>query len=255
MNTSSITVYKSSSYGSLPTPSRSYYTFEGWYTSESGGTKIVSSSIVTSDVDHTLYAHWKLNSNIVSTGKCGKNATYVLDTNGVYTIDGKGALFNGRGSIHGDDPSIYLKVKKIVIHNGITDTGNSRFDEFTNLTSVSLPNTLITIGPGTFSRCTSLKTIFIPNSVKTIDVGAFSSSGLTSVNIPQSVTKIDAGAFSGCTALSSLSIPDSVTYIGRCAFWDWSSSQTIYMKGRNTASTSWSEEWNRNCRAKIIWNA
>ena len=60
VNTSSITVYKSSSYGTLPKASRDYYTFEGWYTSKSGGTKIVSSSIVTSDVDHTLYAHWKL---------------------------------------------------------------------------------------------------------------------------------------------------------------------------------------------------
>ncbi len=42
--------------GTLATPARSDYTFDGWYTSASGGTKVTSSSIVTGNV--TLYAHW-----------------------------------------------------------------------------------------------------------------------------------------------------------------------------------------------------
>lgn len=43
-------------YGTLPTPSRTGYTFDGWYTSASGGTKVTSSSTVSSNT--TLYAHW-----------------------------------------------------------------------------------------------------------------------------------------------------------------------------------------------------
>ena len=43
-------------YGTLPTPTKSGYTFIGWYTASSGGTKVTGSSTVTQNI--TLYAHW-----------------------------------------------------------------------------------------------------------------------------------------------------------------------------------------------------
>ena len=42
--------------GSLPTPVRQYYTWDGWYTAKVGGTKITASYIPTSNM--TLFAHW-----------------------------------------------------------------------------------------------------------------------------------------------------------------------------------------------------
>ena len=45
-------------YGNLPIPERKYYTFDGWYTEENGGTKIEASTKVANSKDHTLYAHW-----------------------------------------------------------------------------------------------------------------------------------------------------------------------------------------------------
>lgn len=43
----------------LPTPTREGYTFDGWFTEASGGTKITSGETdVTSDDIETLYAHW-----------------------------------------------------------------------------------------------------------------------------------------------------------------------------------------------------
>jgi uncharacterized repeat protein (TIGR02543 family) len=56
---STIAVKKGSTYGSLPTPTRSGYTFEGWYTAKSKGAKITTKTKVTTDKTHTLYAHWK----------------------------------------------------------------------------------------------------------------------------------------------------------------------------------------------------
>lgn len=47
-------------YGTLPTPTRDGYTFAGWYTAASGGTRITSSSTVNVASDHTLYAHWTI---------------------------------------------------------------------------------------------------------------------------------------------------------------------------------------------------
>jgi uncharacterized repeat protein (TIGR02543 family) len=55
---SRITVTNGGTYAGLPTPSKDGYTFDGWYTSASGGTKIIASTVVALTGDQTLYAHW-----------------------------------------------------------------------------------------------------------------------------------------------------------------------------------------------------
>lgn len=45
-------------YGSLPTPTQTYYTFDGWYTTSTGGTKILSTTVASLSGNQTLYAHW-----------------------------------------------------------------------------------------------------------------------------------------------------------------------------------------------------
>ncbi len=55
---SSTKVTSGKTYGTLPTPTRNGYTFNGWYTSANGGTKITSSSKVNLNGNQTLYAHW-----------------------------------------------------------------------------------------------------------------------------------------------------------------------------------------------------
>lgn len=58
VSTTSKTVYYGSAYGELPTPTKSGSTFAGWFTAASGGTKIQSTTQVTTNGNHTLYAHW-----------------------------------------------------------------------------------------------------------------------------------------------------------------------------------------------------
>ena len=55
----SVSVKGGSSIGSMPTPTRDGYTFDGWFTQASGGAQKTSSSTVNSDM--TLYAHWTPN--------------------------------------------------------------------------------------------------------------------------------------------------------------------------------------------------
>lgn len=45
-------------YGTLPTPTRKGYTFAGWYTAKSGGSRISNNSVVRVTKDQTLYARW-----------------------------------------------------------------------------------------------------------------------------------------------------------------------------------------------------
>ena len=49
-----------SSYGALPTPTRTGYTFDGWYDASSGGNKVTSSTKMTT-LGETIYAHWTAN--------------------------------------------------------------------------------------------------------------------------------------------------------------------------------------------------
>lgn len=58
VNQNSKKVTVKGTYGDLPVPSRDYYSFDGWYTSSGGGSRISGSSTVTDTSDHTLYAHW-----------------------------------------------------------------------------------------------------------------------------------------------------------------------------------------------------
>ena len=48
--------------GALPIPTLTGYTFDGWFTTPSGGTEITSSSVITADID--CYAHWTENTEV-----------------------------------------------------------------------------------------------------------------------------------------------------------------------------------------------
>lgn len=58
------TVTYNSAYGTLPSPVRTGYTLDGWYTSE--GSKVTASTIVTATENHTLTARWSINTYTVS---------------------------------------------------------------------------------------------------------------------------------------------------------------------------------------------
>ncbi|MBQ7246756.1 MAG: InlB B-repeat-containing protein [Lachnospiraceae bacterium] len=58
--TSRIVAY-GSTFGSLPSAQKDYYTFDGWFTEQTGGTKITESTVFESSDDITLYAHWTIN--------------------------------------------------------------------------------------------------------------------------------------------------------------------------------------------------
>lgn len=123
---------------------------------------------------------------------------------------------------------------------GLTEISQNAFNGCTNLTSVTLPESIatiqekafyncklletinfpqsvITIGPSAFMNCYALKSIALPNGLQTIGVGAFSSCrALTSVIIPKTVTSIARSVFSGCTSLEYLAVDkDNTKYDSR----------------------------------------
>ena len=53
------TVTYDSAYGDLPIPTRTGYIFIGWYTSDNGGSQVLSNTTVKTADKHVLYAHWQ----------------------------------------------------------------------------------------------------------------------------------------------------------------------------------------------------
>ena len=89
-------------YGKLPSPTRKGYTFKGWYTQSTQGTRIKASSKMKKTVDHTLYARWsankykiKLNANGGKVSKKSYTKTYGKKYGTLPTPTKKGYTFEG----------------------------------------------------------------------------------------------------------------------------------------------------------------
>ena len=107
----------------------------------------------------------------------------------------------------------------IVFDGPVTQIAEFAFQSCSTLTSISIPNTVMSIEKNAFVSCTSLTSITIPNNV--VSIGEFAFNGcdsLTSVYIAYGVTHIGDGAFNSCPSLSSITIPNSVMSIGRDCF-------------------------------------
>ena len=152
---------------------------------------------------------------IVQSGSCGENLTWVLTDDGVMTISGTGAMDTDGCPWK----KLRTSITKVVVKSGVTSIEGNAFFDCSSLTSVTIPDSVTKIEYSAFSGCSSLTSIAIPNSVTEIGGAAFSGcSSLTSVTIPNGVKKIEADTFSHCSSLANVTIPDSVNEIGISAF-------------------------------------
>lgn len=97
----SLTVYHTDAYKGLPTPTRSGYSFQGWFTEKSGGAKITETTTVSTSSMHTLYAQWSANSYNISldpgngSAVSSKSVTFGQNYGTLYTPDWAGHVFQG----------------------------------------------------------------------------------------------------------------------------------------------------------------
>lgn len=129
--TSPVTIHHDGTYGALETPIKSEYTFLGWYTDSSAGTKVTSSTSVT-NANHTLYAHWTPISSYTYTGSyqtftAALTGTYLFETWGAQggSNGGKGAYASGKLHLNAGDIYYVFVGQSPMTSNGGYNGGGS----------------------------------------------------------------------------------------------------------------------------------
>lgn len=145
---------------------------------------------------------------IVGSGTCGTDLNWEYDSaTTTLTISGSGTTMSSYGSPT-DVPWVWQRTTgTTIVFNtpNLTNLCNYFAQNWSHLTSVELPNTLLTIDNSAFRYCTSLTNITIPNTVRDISRSAFDSCNhLSSILIPLNVTSISDNAFDNCTSLKSV---------------------------------------------------
>lgn len=117
--------------------------------------------------------------------------------------------------------AIYLNsLKNVELGNNVVFDTNA-FYKCTNLSTITIPNTVTSISTNCFINCYNLEMIVIPNSVIGINSSVFQNcSNLKNISLPNSVTNIDGSCFSGCTSLKGVTLPNSLTQVGTNLFYN-----------------------------------
>lgn len=105
----------------------------------------------------------------------------------------------------------------------VTGIGSHAFYGCTNLTNISIPNTVTHIDDYAFYNCFAITSVVIPENVTTIDTWAFCNCvNLKSITLPESITNIRAYAFSGCYELAKTEY-SSIEGLCKISFEAWDS--------------------------------
>lgn len=119
-------------------------------------------------------------------------------------------------------------ISSISIPNTVSSIGNSAFYNCSGLTELIIPNSVVTLGDYAFRYCYNLASITLSNAIISIGNEAFSyCSKLTNVVIPDGVASLDVGAFYSCSRLKNVTIGKTVSSIGSCAFYSCSQLKTV----------------------------
>lgn len=114
---------------------------------------------------------------------------------------------------------LQIKLKEIVLHNGITSIGNAAFMACSALKEMVVPKQVKKISCDCFDGCTSLRRIILPDGLEGIGSCAFRQcKSLEKIQLPDTVKDMNAGCFEGCATLREIEIPAGVENIGGFMF-------------------------------------
>ena len=149
---------------------------------------------------------------VIANAECGDYTAWAVYDNGTMEIVGRGEVDEFPIYMFMDE-DVRLSVTSLVVGEGVTRVAG--LNDFTYLTSVSLPSTLTVVGESAFEGCVSLE----------------------SITLPEGVISLHDAAFKGCTSLEQIEIPSTVSTIYGTAFNNCPGTITIYGQAGSYAET------------------
>lgn len=125
-------------------------------------------------------------------------------------------------------------ISSLTIPNSVTSLGSGFCSACTDLTTVTIGSGVTSIPAYSFAGCENLTSITINGTISSIGAYAFSECPLSSYSVPNSVTSISTGVFKSCTSLTSVTLGTGVTSIPESAFEGCTSLSTININGAVT---------------------
>jgi uncharacterized repeat protein (TIGR02543 family) len=241
-----------------PEPTKTGYTFGGWYADSAYSTAWDSTTKITKTT--TVYAKWKALITFHTGDGTGsmddlyvaKGASLTLPANTFtrdgYTFAAWSTAKDSNATTYADKATITESSGAISLWARWNPTGSTSASELTYTvsggcvtisaytgteTAIVIPAWIneypvTIIADSAFKNNTAITSVTIPETVKSVGNYAFDGcSSLSLITIPSSVTSIGYNAFYGCKNLYSITIPSSVTLIKDETFYGCTSLSSI----------------------------
>ncbi len=147
----------------------------------------------------------------------------------------KTIIWNAKECVDFDNgsPFSYCPVNSITFGNEVKTIPAYLCANLTNLTSVIIPDNVVSIHDYAFWTCSELTSVTIGNGVTDIGVNAFSlCEKINNIKFGNNIKTIGQTAFLQC-AISEITLPSSVRHIGGMAFGNCANLRTVTMSGVN----------------------
>ena len=118
----------------------------------------------------------------------------------------------------GNNAFIGSRLTSITLPNTIISIGSSAFCNHRGVTTLDLPH-LQSIGNEAFRWCHTLQKVVIPESITTLGITIFQGClYMTEIELPQNLASIPYACFNACSALTSITLPSHITSIPQECF-------------------------------------
>ncbi len=123
------------------------------------------------------------------------------------------------------------RVSSFVFGENVTMIPNYICYNMRNITSIVIPNTVISIGKESFNKCKGLTNVELGNSLQSIGELAFSDcQNMESITFGSSLSSIGSFAFMQCSKLGKITLPKSLQSVGYSAFYECAGIKEVHIE-------------------------